>query len=257
MRKDYPNQAGKPPVWAEALLRALLTERSRDAIAGDLLEEYRDSVLPAVGTFRATIWYVRQVLSFLDPASLVKAVRRIPAPFLWGTAAALVVYLLVFALPYATGMDVSTVLLLFTGIVLTLVGATAIRSLPDGLSLLQTGIAGFICFGVATALVSSAQVFRPALIMGTFLIVVTATGFRCAFRTGQIRSGIVAAVGTGTAATALLVGTVTVLHHQHPPFTSILVLPAAAAFSGAIGALFGKRFGCPDADILIPGTNFV
>jgi hypothetical protein len=251
MRKDYHNQTGKPPVWAEALLRASLAERSRDAIAGDLLEEYRESVLPAVGTLRARIWYVRQVLSFLDLGGLLEVAGKVPAPLLWGSAAALVVYLLVFALPYATGMAVSTVLLLFTGIVLTIVGATAIRSLVDGWSLLRTGLVGFICFGVATAVVSSAQVFRPALIMGTFLVIVTATGFRGAFRTGQVRSGMVAAVGTGTAATALMVVTVSVLHLQHPPLTSIPVLPATAAILGAIGALFGKRFGCSDVDVLI------
>ena len=69
MRKDYQNPPGKPPVWAEAFLRAVLAQRSRDAIAGDLLEEYRESVLPAVGVFRARIWYVRQVFSFFDALS--------------------------------------------------------------------------------------------------------------------------------------------------------------------------------------------
>ena len=256
MRKDYQTPTGKPPVWAETLLRALLPLRSRDAIAGDLLEEYRESVLPAVGTFRARIWYVRQVLSFLDLGLLVEVAGKIPSPMLWGIAATIVVYILLFTVPYATGLTVSTVLLLFTGIVLTIVGATAIRSLVECWSLLKTGVVGFICFGVATAVVSSAPVFRPALIMGTFLVTVTATGFRGAFRTGQVRSGIVAAVANGTAATALVVVTVTLLHLQHPPMGSVVVLPATAAILGAIGALFGKRFGCLNVDVLILATNF-
>src|SRR5262249_39934933 len=113
MRKDYQKKKGRPPVWAEALLRALLPQRSRDAIAGDLLEEYRESVLPAGGTFRAKFWYVRQVLSFLDLAVLVEVAGKIPAPMLWGTAATFVVYIVLFTVPYATGMTVSTVLLLF------------------------------------------------------------------------------------------------------------------------------------------------
>jgi hypothetical protein len=136
-------------------------------------------------------------------------------------------------------------------------GATAIRSLVDGCSILRTGVVGFICFGIATAVVSSAQVFKPALVMGAFLAIVTATGFREAFRTGQVRSGIAAAVTTGTAATALVVVRVTLLHLQHPPLGSVVVLPAAAAISGAIGAMFGKRFGSSNVDVLIFATNFV
>src|SRR5215472_7431683 len=110
MRKDYQTPTGKPPVWAETLLRGLLPLRSRDAIAGDLLEEYRESVLPAVGTFRSRIWYVRQVLSFLDLGLLVEVAGKIPSPMLWGIAATIVVYILLFTVPYATGLTVSTVL---------------------------------------------------------------------------------------------------------------------------------------------------
>jgi hypothetical protein len=94
MRKDYQNPPGRPPVWAEVLLRAVLAQRSRDAIAGDLLEEYRESVVPAVGVFRARMWYIRQVFSFMDFAGFVEVLGKIPAQLLWGTAAAIVVYLL-------------------------------------------------------------------------------------------------------------------------------------------------------------------
>jgi hypothetical protein len=247
-----------PPAWAEVLLRALLAQRSRDAIAGDLLEEYRESVLPVVGTFRARIWYVRQVLSFLDLTCLAKVGGRIPAPALWGTSAALVVYLLAIVAPYATGIAASTVLFLFSGIALILAGATAIRTLADAWFLLRTGFVGFIGFGAAIAVVSSGQVFRPAFLMATFGVIVMATGFAGTFRTGRVRSGILAAVGTGAAATALLVVTITILHHHsHPPIASAAVLPIAAAILGAIGALFGRRFGCSSDDGLILATNFV
>jgi hypothetical protein len=243
MGKVDQNRTGRPPVWAEALLRALLAQRSRDAIAGDLLEEYRESVIPAVGKFRAQIWYVRQVISFLQVADVMDVAGRISAPLLWSAAAALVGYVLIFALPQGTGIPLSTVLFLFTGIVLIVGGATAIRTCLDAWSLIRTGLLGFICFGVVTAFVSSAQVFRPALIMGTFLIIVTATGFRGAYRTGQVRSGIAAAVAIGTAAAVLVVVTVNVLNLPHPPLEAAPVLPAMAAISGTIGSLFGKRFG--------------
>lgn len=49
-----------PPRWAESLLRLLLKPEDRDAISGDLLEEYRESIVPARGR-SADAWYLRQV----------------------------------------------------------------------------------------------------------------------------------------------------------------------------------------------------
>jgi hypothetical protein len=54
-----------PPGWAEAVLRSLLRPTDREAISGDLLEEYRATKQPAVGTLRANAWYIKHVLSLL------------------------------------------------------------------------------------------------------------------------------------------------------------------------------------------------
>jgi hypothetical protein len=54
-----------PPYWADALLRLFVTPENFDNVSGDLLEEYRDSVLPGSGQRRADRWYVRQVLGFV------------------------------------------------------------------------------------------------------------------------------------------------------------------------------------------------
>lgn len=53
-----------PPRWAESLLRMLLPPESRDSISGDLLEEYRESIVPAMGR-RADGWYIRQVAGYV------------------------------------------------------------------------------------------------------------------------------------------------------------------------------------------------
>jgi hypothetical protein len=55
--------------WADLVLRFLLKPRDRDTISGDLLEEYRERVLPARGPFAARMWYLRQVLSFVTPVA--------------------------------------------------------------------------------------------------------------------------------------------------------------------------------------------
>ena len=58
----------RPPQWAEALLRLLLRPEDRESVSGDLLEEYRETIVPALGP-AADGWYVRQVGSFLLRAS--------------------------------------------------------------------------------------------------------------------------------------------------------------------------------------------
>jgi hypothetical protein len=232
-----------PPVWAEALLRALLAQRSRDAIAGDLLEEYRESVFPAVGRLRAQIWYIRQVFSFLNVVDVMDVAGKISAPFLWGTLAAFLVCVLFFALPYETDIPPSTMLFLFSGIILIVSGVTAIRTFLEGWSLFRTGFVGLALFAVVTVVVSRAQVFKPGFIIASFLLIATVTGFRGAHRTGQVRSGIAAAVGIGIASAVILVVTVNALSLRHPPMGAFPVLPAMAAISGTIGGMFGKRFG--------------
>jgi hypothetical protein len=60
----------QPPRWVEHLLRVLLKSRDRETIVGDLLEEYREVVLPTRGRFRAQLWYVTQALSLVDGVKL-------------------------------------------------------------------------------------------------------------------------------------------------------------------------------------------
>jgi hypothetical protein len=78
------------PAWAETLLRLLLPPKDRETVLGDLLEEYRETIIPTLGP-AANRWYLRQVGSFLLRAS-----------WLWGAVlgAALVIrYLLDTSIP--------------------------------------------------------------------------------------------------------------------------------------------------------------
>jgi len=54
-----------PPSWLEGLLKTLLPERDREAVSGDLYEEFIEEIVPRLGVARARFWYMRQVLSFL------------------------------------------------------------------------------------------------------------------------------------------------------------------------------------------------
>lgn len=63
--KTEPFIAGAPPAWAQSLLGLLLAPDRRENVAGDLLEEYRETMVPARGRRRADLWYVKQVAGFL------------------------------------------------------------------------------------------------------------------------------------------------------------------------------------------------
>jgi hypothetical protein len=54
-----------PPYLLDSLLRFLLSQRDRETVSGDLYEEFLEVKLPELGQFRAHLWYMRQVLSFV------------------------------------------------------------------------------------------------------------------------------------------------------------------------------------------------
>jgi hypothetical protein len=53
----------------DRLLRCSLPARDREAISGDLLEEYREEQLPRFGRVRANLWHLRQSISFFSHRS--------------------------------------------------------------------------------------------------------------------------------------------------------------------------------------------
>lgn len=64
-----------PPLWADFVLRRLvLARQDRDTVSGDLLEEYRDVIVPERGERRANRWYVVQVAGYIARGHLVWAI---------------------------------------------------------------------------------------------------------------------------------------------------------------------------------------
>jgi hypothetical protein len=55
---------------ADLVLRLLLSPRDRETVSGDLLEEYREHVLPSRGRVLAALWYWRQVIGFARPLTV-------------------------------------------------------------------------------------------------------------------------------------------------------------------------------------------
>ena len=58
-------KGNEPPSLLTCLLILLLPQRDAETISGDLLEEFVEVKVPQLGAFRARLWYLRQVLSFV------------------------------------------------------------------------------------------------------------------------------------------------------------------------------------------------
>jgi hypothetical protein len=66
-----------PPNLLERLLLFLLPEHDRETVSGDLYEEFLEVKLPQLGQFKARLWYLRQVFSFV-PARVLAALSQRP-----------------------------------------------------------------------------------------------------------------------------------------------------------------------------------
>ena len=73
---DRISERPGPPQRAEFVLYLVLNADDRDAIIGDLLEDYSERVLPRFGQRKADFWYTTQVLKSLIPL-LWKRLRQI------------------------------------------------------------------------------------------------------------------------------------------------------------------------------------
>ncbi len=62
-----PSKEETPPKSAEFLLYLLLSHEDREALPGDLEEEYRTAILPKFGARRAVLWYWCQVVRSIWP----------------------------------------------------------------------------------------------------------------------------------------------------------------------------------------------
>ncbi len=74
-----------PPYLLEFVLCLLLSPRDRETVSGDLYEEFVEVKVPELGPFKARLWFMRQVLSFVP--------RRAEAIFLQGPVLRLLCFL--------------------------------------------------------------------------------------------------------------------------------------------------------------------
>jgi hypothetical protein len=75
-----------PPHTSEWLLRLALPARDRETVSGDLIEEYRETALPALGAAGAARWYRRQAMGIVWRAVRPPLLAGLAVGFVFGGA---------------------------------------------------------------------------------------------------------------------------------------------------------------------------
>jgi hypothetical protein len=167
---DHSSRVSQPPAGLEQLLRWCLPPDERDPISGDLLEEYREAVLPARGRTRAQLWYLRQTLGLVvwgltcskQKTERSRAMRlNVMRSSLWWAAGGTMM-LIALLVPFALGRfgpPVPFPLALVTALLLVAVSAPVPRSRPEWRSIARLGL----LWGIALTVVLASRMVLDAL----------------------------------------------------------------------------------------------
>jgi hypothetical protein len=236
-----------PPAMAVGLLRRLLSDRDRDMIVGDLLEEFQERGA------QANAWYLRQVLSFLTPARVMRLMpRRVACVLATGVAE----WAIFWVLPTLVGARVEWGTFNIVSALLCICSALVIMRESD--AVVAAKIVGLVAFswflpfaGVAAWIFHRPQ-FSPIPAVPTFLVCVIGASLQASAMRGRVALGVSAAMTTGILAAGLAGLTLGVSGVPHPPLQTLPILPGVAAFVGAFGGIFGRTFREPQNQLSRP-----
>ncbi|MBV8845506.1 MAG: hypothetical protein JO307_22080 [Bryobacterales bacterium] len=201
------------------------------------MEEYRDRAAQGARSRALRIWYFKQVLSFVNCASLRRAL--LPGSLAWTVAAGIIeVALLIVAAQIPEWAIVASV-----GVVLAAVAVCVLRTHLTRSAVFLASTVSMVPFAAAALYTLRLPIFNPLPGVGAFFVCATAAALHASDRTGRISAGIAAATITGFLIAIFTAGATTFLHHPHPPFASFAVLPGIGATIGVVAGSFGRRFG--------------
>jgi hypothetical protein len=268
-------QDQNPPQWAERLLRRTLSPANRDTITGDLLEEYREVILPARGVVGARRWYLRHALS------LMLASNSTVQWLIWLIATAALV--IAFVMRYHLGPpfpDAGWAMLAIVAVALFSLRSVNVRLLGSvslRFGLVFVAVAGTASVGAAllhplsdthSVLVAYSGLRGEVLVAGCATVFVAA-GFRGAWGCQRVGVGILTAMGTalvGAVSWTVFVttlarlsptlidqlGPLSTFAWAAPPFTVTIVLVHSignyfavvtlSILPGLVGAMLGRAF---------------
>jgi hypothetical protein len=257
-----------PPRWAEAILHRWLAARDRYTITGDLLEEYREEILPERGGFRAALWYWWQTATLL--ALMRKQRRRVDmnrrTSTLWLLAGitwtAMIAGLLIHSkfTPPALPMGA-----LVVPLALAISALTSLRSRDNVRLLWSAGrvwtSALIVAAGVhlvadmvfqfdperyllAQAKPGFSEVDFPSRFLFEIAVglIVIAAGFHGTWKSGQVRAGIAVAVVSGTAVVLPLFLMELIGGEGWAAGRVLLAASGIGSVLGAAGAFLGRGF---------------
>ena len=191
-----------PPQWAERMLRWMLSPANRDTITGDLLEEYREVVLPTRGVVGARRWYLRQA------GSLMVASNSALQWVIWliASGALLIAFVMRHHVePPFPGAGWATLAVAATAMYsLRAIDVRVLWSLSLGFGLAFVAVAATASVGAAilsplpdvSAVLMAYSGLRGQVLVACYASVLIAAGFQGASRCRRIGVGLLTAMGT-------------------------------------------------------------
>jgi hypothetical protein len=229
----------QPPEWAQWLLRSMLEPRHRETIPGDLLEDYRER-LNHESRSSVNAWYIRQVLSFVNAAGLRRLL--LPGSSAWVAAVAVFQFAILVAAPVWAGVTPGWALFAFSTIALAAAGICALASAPERRVVMRASGLWILPFLATSLVVLTASTYSPIAGVLIFFFCVPGASFHAAARSGKLSPGIAAGIAAGSAIVLVATASTMMLHHPHPPLTTLPFVLGIVAILSAIGGLFGSRF---------------
>jgi hypothetical protein len=229
-----------PPRFAQALLRALLDSRQKDTIAGDLLEEYLERTTQGSERVALRIWYIRQVLSFINAGSICRVL--LPGAFRWIAAAAATEFVLFFVAPLVTGISAERAVFSLIGVVLVGIGAHTVRTSATRWLVFQASGVWLLPFLLAAFVTLRLPAFTPIPGVAAFFVCTAAASLHASKRTGKLSPGIGAAIVTSSSIVLFSTIATMLLHQHHPPLASFPLVLGVASIIGSVGGMFGRHF---------------
>jgi hypothetical protein len=249
MSKPPYAQYSPTPSCAEAILRRILKVCDREAVSGDLLEEYREVVVPERGVYRAQLWYWRQVVSFITIDNLLDASSRVirkncRRPALLLTAAGAVVeYTFFFLIPSSFDMSLEVSAFVLAAIVLS-VGGLSLIGWPDRAPF-RWRTAAFWGLALSVSVLASVHLGLIPLAPAAVLM---GAGFCGSLRVGSFRAGTLIGLVSSLIGAAFIVivavpGSIFGLADSFQYVPRIYRLIPIGAVLGSAGGCLGRELG--------------
>ena len=237
MNGSYPSRL------ALAVLEKLLDAGRREAILGDLIEQYREDIAPHRNALQAWIWCWRQTTSFVTWEATGRVARgfkeRNPILFWTGAIAAVQLFFTVL-MPTVLGFTMQGALFALLVVSLATSALVSANFRLDWRAHGSRGLVAALVFAALAVATINFGVMVPNAFVPSVLVLMFLSGFDGAWRASHSDRGTLVAMMAGVIGSAIAMPMLTIgmrlgYEQSHPPLATFM--PVAIGVSVVMGSL--------------------